>query len=286
MPRNARIASFALVSFALFYGAARVRRPSPDELSPADAQRVVDRCVTRVKKGGPNQLHMRRLYFAAEPLAEAGQADLHVVRAAALLHDATKEDGKGEPHERFCGHGQEGAAWAAEVLAGLGKSERFSARVAAAIAEHMGPCGHNPAWGADRFMTKFCAREYPRPSTPEARVLYDLDMLDLMTVEGVVKVVELRQKNPEFGREPLQDSALTGQDSAWKSVNDADQTLLTPLAQACGRSLKEHSKHFLDGIDWAQVKDVPAFKAAASEFLQKSPHPQCLISAPPGEDVN
>ena len=56
-------------------------------------------------------------------------------------------------------------------------------------------------------------------------MLFDLDMLDLMTVDGVVKVVELRQKNPEFERaaferEPLKDSALTGRDSAWKSVND------------------------------------------------------------------
>lgn len=83
MPRNARIAPLALESFALFYGASRVRRPSPDELPPADAQRVLDQSVTRVKKGGPNQLHMRRLSFAAEPFAEAGQADLNVVSARA-----------------------------------------------------------------------------------------------------------------------------------------------------------------------------------------------------------
>lgn len=87
-------------------------------------------------------------------------------------------------------------------------------------------------------------------------------------------------------REPLQDSALSGKDSAWKSVNDADQTLLTTSAQACGRLLKEHSKRFLDGVDWAQDKDVPAFKAAAASFLEKSPLPECLISAPPGEDVD
>ena len=286
MSRNARVATLALASFALFYGASWIRRPSPDELSPADAQRVLEQSETRVKKGGPNQLHMRRLYFAAAPFAEAGQADVHVVRAAALLHDATKEDGQGEPKERFCNHGHEGGAWSAGVLKGLGKSEPFSTRVAAAIVEHMGPCGHNPSWGADRFMTRFCAREYPKPSTAEARVLYDLDMLDLMTVDGVVKVVELRQKNPEFEREPLRDSALTGKDSAWKSVNDAQQTLLTSAAQSCGGKLVEHSKRFLDGVDWAQVKDVPAFKAAAEKFLNDSALPECLLSAPPGEDVD
>jgi hypothetical protein len=286
MSRNARVATLALASFALFYGVSWVRRPSPDELSPAEAQRLLEKSAARVKKGGPNQLHMRRLYFAAAPFAQAGQAELHVVRAAALLHDATKEDGKGEPRERFCTHGQEGGAWALEVLRELGKSEAFGRRVSAAIVEHMGPCGHNPAWGADRFMTKFCAREYPRPGSAEARVLYDLDMLDLMTVDGVVKVVELRQKNPEFEREPLQDSALTGQDSAWKSVNDADQTLLTEAAKSCGRLLREHSKRFLDGVDWGRVKDVPAFKGAAQQFLEQEPLPDCLVSAPPGEDVD
>ncbi len=286
MSRSGRAVVLGVVSFSLFFGISRLRRPSPDELSPADAQRVLERSLSRVKKGGPNQLHMRRLYFAAEPFAAAGQANLHIVRAAALLHDATKEDGKGEPQERFCRHGEEGGAWARGVLLELGKSEAFAGKVAAAVVEHMGPCGQNDAWGDARFMTKFCQREYPRPSSPEARVLFDLDMLDLMTVDGVVKVVELRQKNPEFEREPLKDSAFTGKDSAWKSVNDAHQTLITPAARTCGMKLQEHSKRFLDGVDWAQVKDVPAFKTAAEKFLETSARPDCLISAPPGEDVD
>ena len=286
MSRPARIAALGLVSFTLFYGVSWLRRPSPDELTPADAQAVLERSVSRVKKGGPHQLHMRRLYFTAEPFAKAGEADLHVVRAAALLHDATKEDGKGDPKERFCIHGQEGGAWAEQVLPELGKSAAFSRRVAAAIVEHMGPCGHNDAWNDARFMTKFCQRVYPKPTSPEARVLYDLDMLDLMTVEGVVKVVELRQQNPEFEREPLKDSALTGRDSAWKSVNDAQQTLLTASAQACGAALVEHTKRFLDGVDWDSVKEVPAFKSAAEGFLSQTPRPECLSSAPPGEDID
>ena len=286
MSRSGRAAVLGVVSFAVFFGVSRLRRPSPDELSPSDAQQVLERSLSRVQRGGPNQLHMRRLYYAAEPFAEAGKADVHIVRAAALLHDATKEDGKGEPKERFCNHGQEGGAWAKSVMLELPKSESFASRVAAAVVEHMGPCGHNDSWGDARFMTKFCQREYPKPSSAEARVLYDLDMLDLMTVDGVVKVVELRQKNPEFEREPLRDSALTGKDSAWKSVNDAQQTLLTSAAQSCGGKLVEHSKRFLDGVDWAQVKDVPAFKAAAEKFLNDSALPECLLSAPPGEDVD
>ena len=288
MSRNARAAALGLLSFTLFFGVSRLLRPSvsPDELPPADAQRVLERSLKRVHRGGPNQLHMRRLYFAAEPFAKAGEANLHVVRAAALLHDVTKEDGAGDPKERFCTHGEQAGAWAESQLKELGKSDDFARRVRSAIEEHMGPCGHNEQWGDARFMTKFCQRVYPRPSSSEARVLYDLDMLDLMTVDGVVKVVELRQKNPEFEKEPLQDSAMTGRDSAWKSVNDAHQTLLTDSAKSCGATLVGHTRAFLDGVKWAEVKDVPAFKVAAHEYLEKSPLPECLISAPPGEDLD
>lgn len=284
MSRNARVAALGVLSFTLFVGVSRLLRPSPDELTPADAQRVLERSLERIKKGGPNQLHMRRLYFAAEPFGEV--TNLHVVRAAALLHDATKEDGKGDPKERFCTHGEQGGAWASQVLRELGKSDAFAARVEAAIVEHMGPCGHNEAWGDARFMTKFCQRAYAKPSTAEARLLYDLDMLDLMTVEGVVKVVELRQTNPEFEREPLKDSALTGKDSAWKSVNDAQQTLIIWPTQACGQELVTHTKRFLDGVDWDQVKDVTGFKQAAEKFLEQTPYPACVVRAPPGEDVD
>jgi hypothetical protein len=280
--RPARVAVVGLTTFALLFGVARLRRPSPDELSPAEAQRVFDRALTRVKPGGPNHLHMRRLYFYAAPFAEAAGANVHVVRAAALLHDATKEDGQGEPKERFCTHGAQGSQWALEVL----KDKAFAQRAADAIAQHMGPCGQNEAWGDARFMTKFCQREYPPPSTLDAHVLYDLDMLDLMTVDGVVKVVELRQKGPEFGREPLQDSALTGRDSAWKSVNDANQTLATALAKTCGAELVGHTKRFLDSVDWAKVKTVDDFKAVAHASLEASPLPSCLPTVPPGEGVD
>ncbi len=284
MSRGARAATLGVFAFALVFGASRLRRPSPDELSTADARHVVEKTLERVKKGGPNHLHMRRLYFLAAPFAEAAKADVHVVHAAALLHDATKEDGQGEPKERFCNHGSEGGAWALTVLPALGKSTGFAQRVSAAIVEHMGPCGHNDTWGDARFMTKFCQRTYPPPASLEAKVLYDIDMLDLMTVDGVVKVVELRQKNPEFEREPIEDSALSGRDSAWKSVNDAHQTLLTPAAKECGGALVTHSKQFLDGVDWKQVKDVPAFKAAALAYLLEHPRPACLPA--PGDELD
>jgi hypothetical protein len=198
------------------------------------------------------------------------------VQAAALLHDATKEDGAGEPKERFCTHGAQGAQYTKEVLLGLGKRQAFADAAALAVEEHMGPCGFNWSFFGKRFMSKFCDRRYPKPKSAEARVLYDIDMLDLMTVDGVVKVVELRQKNPEFEKEPLKDSAISGPDSAWKSVIDARQTLLTDAAVECGNTLVLHTQGFVDGVDFEQVKDVDGFKRAAAEYLVAKPLPDCL----------
>lgn len=276
--------ALGVAAFTLLYllGSSSRLPPAPkDTLSAGEVQRLFEAMVKRVQRGGPNHLHMRRLYYAAPVFARAAGASVDAVRAAALLHDTTKEDGRGEPRERFCTHGEQGAEYALTVLRGLGKSEAFALHVARAVREHMGPCGHNEEWKADRFMTKFCAREYPAPVSLEAQVLYDIDMLDLMTVDGVVKVVELRQKGPEFGRESLEDSARKGPDSAWKSVVDARQTLITSAAVACGGLLEAHSKAFLDQVDWRAVSTVDEFKAAARAFVSASPRPACLPQ-PPG----
>lgn len=277
--RRVLVAAFAGM-VALF--AFSALRPSPpgEKLTPRDTARIYAALLSRVELGGPNHLHSRRLYYYAPPFAEAAGASVHVVQAAALLHDSTKEDGEGEPKERFCTHGEQGAEFTKKVLGEIGKTEAFAELASTAVREHMGPCGFNWRYLSRRFMSKFCGRRFPTPSSPEAKVLYDIDMLDLMTVDGVVKVAELRQKNPEFAKEPLEASVRSGPDSAWKSVVDAEQTLLTDSARQCGASLTSHTKAFIEGIDFAKVTDVAGLKLAAAVYLARSPLPPCLPPVP------
>lgn len=237
---------------------------------PAPRADVVSLMLRHVKADGPNHRHMLRLARLVPAFSKAEGASPAIVEAAVLLHDATKEDGSGTPYERFCTHHEQGAALATRELPSLGYSTADSARVAEAIEQHMGPCGEK------RFMTSFCKREYPAPSTAEARVLFDLDMLDLMTVDGVVKVVTLRQRNAEFAKEPVKDSALTGADSAWKSVTDARAVLVTKTGQACGDAVQAHTKAFLDGVDFAAATTVESFEASAKTFLSAHPLPACV----------
>lgn len=237
---------------------------------PTPRADVVSLMLRHVKADGPNHRHMLRLARLVPSFSKAEGASPIIVEAAVLLHDATKEDGSGTPYERFCTHHQQGAVLAKSDLPSLGYSAEDSARVAEAIEQHMGPCGEK------RFMTSFCKREYPSPTTPEARVLFDLDMLDLMTVDGVVKVVTLRQRNAEFAKEPVKDSALTGADSAWKSVTDARQVLVTKTGQACGDAVQAHTKAFLDGVDFAVATTVEAFEVSAKTYLSTHPLPACV----------
>jgi hypothetical protein len=277
------VAGLGAVAMVLGFGALKPAPPK-EKLSAKEVRVIYAALLSHVEKGGPNHLHSRRLYHYAPPFAEAAGASPDVVRAAALLHDATKEDGAGEPKERFCTHGEQGAELAAKVMSDLGKSRDFSERTSAAVREHMGPCGFNWSWFSRRFMSKFCGRSFPKPESAEAKVLYDIDMLDLMTVDGVVKVAELRQKNPEFGKEPLEDSVRSGPDSAWKSVNDAKQTLITEKARECGGDLTSHTQAFVEGLDFTKVKDIAALKAAAADYLAAKPLPACLPAVPPWRD--
>jgi hypothetical protein len=219
--------------------------------------------LAHAKAGGPNERHMRRLASLAPAFAQSEGARVELVQVAALLHDATKETGAGTPYERFCTHGEAGAALARQALPPLGFSADEVETVAAAIVEHMGPCG------GGRFMTAFCQRSYPAPSSVEAKVLFDLDMLDLMTVNGVAKVVELRQLGAEFGRESVEASAA----SAWKSVGDAREVLVTKTGQACGAQLTAHTRAFLDQ---ARFDELEAFKAQVVEWLRVHPLPACV----------
>jgi len=72
----------------------------------------------------------------------------------------------------------------------------------------------------------------------------------------------------------------SGPDSAWKSVIDARQTLRTALAMTCGDDLVDYTRAFIDGLDFAVVRDVPALERAAAGFLTERPLPSCLPRVP------
>jgi len=111
--------------------------------------------------------HILRVYRMAERIAEAEGADLEIVRAAALLHDA---EGPGVEASRE-GHQHKSALFARQVLSSDG-------------------------WPDDRIQAvEHCIRAHrfrddrEQPNTLEAQVLFDADKLDAIGAIGAVRAI-------------------------------------------------------------------------------------------------
>jgi uncharacterized protein len=127
--------------------------------------------------------HVLRVYFMAERLARAEGADIEIVRAAALMHDAGDDAG-------------------AEVEnPGLRHSHQHAAAVFAGRQLHL------EGWLDERISAvQHCIRAHrfrdnsEPPGTLEAQVLYDADKLDAIGAIGVARAVAFaaREGQPAF----------------------------------------------------------------------------------------
>lgn len=114
--------------------------------------------------------HVLRVYRMAERLATQEGADLEIVRAAALLHDATGSAPGGEVEER-ANHHHASSDFAEEVLRSEGWPEERIRAVQHCIRAH-----------------RYRDRSEP-PQTPEARVLFDADKLDVLGAIGAARTI-------------------------------------------------------------------------------------------------
>lgn len=112
--------------------------------------------------------HVMRVYHMAERLAEIEGANLDIVRAAALLHDA---EGSAPGTETRQSHHHRSADFAREILAAEGWSEEQIQAVQHCIRAH-------------RFRS-----DGERPETLEARILFDADKLDVLGAIGAARAV-------------------------------------------------------------------------------------------------
>jgi uncharacterized protein len=134
--------------------------------------------------------HVLRVYGMAERLAWIEGADLEIVRAAALLHDASSEQGAVDNEQWTVGsdqssisnlqsaienqrltHHLSSAEFAAQVLRVEGWPEERIAAVQHCIRAH-----------------RFRDRQEP-PQTLEAKVLFDADKLDAIGAVGVARAI-------------------------------------------------------------------------------------------------
>lgn len=114
--------------------------------------------------------HILRVYRMVEKLATAEGADLEIVQAAALLHDAQGSQTSGGEEGRL-DHHQASAEFAHQILAAEGWSVDRIAAVQHCILAH-------------RFRDNSNI-----PQTLEAKILFDADKLDVIGAVGVARTI-------------------------------------------------------------------------------------------------
>ena len=114
--------------------------------------------------------HVLRVYRLAERIALREGADMEIVRAAALLHDAEGSATAGGDEGRL-EHHQASAEFARQILQAEG-------------------------WPAERILqVEHCIRahrfrdESEQPQTIEAKVLFDADKLDVIGAIGIARTI-------------------------------------------------------------------------------------------------
>jgi len=134
--------------------------------------------------------HAMRVYTLAEELGTEMSADLEVLRAAALLHDASGA-APGEAGTRGS-HEQDSANFARRVLLDEEWEESRIAAVEHCIRTH-------------RF------RNQESPKTLEAKILFDADKLDVVGAFGVARTIgyAIQARTPIFS-EPSEQFMIDG----------------------------------------------------------------------------
>jgi uncharacterized protein len=177
--------------------------------------------------------HILRVYRMAERLALAEGADLEIVRAAALLHDAEGSATEGGDEGRV-DHHQASAEFARKVLAAEGWPEERIAAVQHCIRGHRYRANSDP------------------PQTLEARVIFDADKLDVIGAIGIARTIafDVVVGQPIYAR-PSERFLQTGEKEPGEShssyheyifkLSKIKDRLYTPT----GRALAEERHRFL-----------------------------------------
>jgi putative nucleotidyltransferase with HDIG domain len=181
-------------------------------------------------------LHTKDVVKIAISLAEKEGADKEIVEISAWLHDI----GTSNKNANVIDHHIYSAEIARNLLKDSGLKEEKVEKITKCILEHMGPY-------KSEFLNAFLKAEgkdwsfLPRPSSIEAKVVYDADMLNLGGPFGVAKIIFLNAKQGKSFKESLEAARNLSQ----LAIGD----LKTKSGKELGKKCFPESQGFLKNID-------------------------------------
>jgi len=184
--------------------------------------------------------HVQRVFRLATQIAQAEGADLEIVQAAALLHDAQDRRQPSAANHRAAHH-HASADFAVEMLTAEGWPEERIAAVQHCIRAH-----------------RFRDNSEP-PQSLEAKILFDADKLDAIGAVGVIRAVgyALTHDNPPYAEPSAQflssGETLPGEPhSAYHEylykLRKLKDRLYTPTAQAIAAGRHRLMEEFFEQL--------------------------------------
>jgi uncharacterized protein len=182
--------------------------------------------------------HIERVYRMSERLALAEGADLEIVHAAALLHDA---DGTTPGSAERLEHHLRSARFAGEVLRAEGWPEERIAAVQHCVRAHRYRDDREP------------------PATIEAKCIFDADKLDVLGAIGAVRtVVYAALAGTPFYTQPSQQFIETGKEVPGElhsgyheylfKLQNVEKRLYTATARQLAHARSQYLKEFFDQL--------------------------------------
>jgi uncharacterized protein len=217
----------------MFDGDAKIERSrsDADEAALVAAVRAEAKKFFHGARGSHDWEHTERVLRLCRRIGAVEEADMPVLAVAAILHDI----GRGE-QDRTAGdicHGQRGAQMAASVVAATPLDRPRQKNVLHCIRAH-------------RFRGK------ERPSTVEARVLYDADKLDAIGAVGVARAflfageVGARLHNPDV--DPARTRPYSEEDTGYREYKLKLCKIRDRMLTAEGRRLAQERHAFMEAF--------------------------------------
>ena len=186
------------------------------------------RRILNDSRGSHDWEHTLRVCRLAEHIGKVEQANMEIVRLAAILHDIGRHH-QDRANGKVC-HARKGAEMARKILAEKNLDEDKIDKVTHCIATH-------------RF------RDNQRPRTREAKVVFDADKLDAIGAVGVGRAflfageVGAKLHNPDV--DIANTEAYTKEDTAYREFMVKLRKIKTRMLTSEGRRLARERHRFM-----------------------------------------
>lgn len=202
--------------------------------------------------------HTKRVIENTKRIAESEKLDIEKMELAATLHDIGKLRHDLAGGIDTFGHHETGAKLSEEfLLQQLKKSPELAKSISEMITRH-----------SDIPFIKRNNPNIPEAKTKEDFALRDADALDMVSIYGLQKIVEIRQ-NPQSkfyqeDRGKLENAIK----SALQSNQESIDVLVTPEAKKIAKEYKKQSDNLLKEAEHKKAKTLKDFKKVFDEFVK------------------